>query len=100
LTIILYYFVIICTLSALWNVFWILTTGCTLVFTKLCVPVEVLAFRTLHSILTVSYVVITVVWIGLVLARRRRRGRGRFTSALYASAGVHVKVLVPWTGLS
>jgi hypothetical protein len=81
----------------LWNVSWVLTTGCALIFTTLCVPVEVLAFRTLHPILTVSYVVITVMRIGLVLAmrrRRRRRRRSSFTSAHYAGASFHIKFLI------
>jgi hypothetical protein len=101
MTIVFQYLTFLWTLSTLWNVSWILTTSCTLIFTKLGVPVEVLAFTTLRPILTVSYVVITVIRIGLVLTRRRRRGRrSRSTSANYAGASFHVKVLTLCTALS
>jgi len=53
-----------------------------------------MAFRTLLPILTVSYIVITVIRIGLVFAgRRRRRRRRSSTRAHFASTGLHVKVL-------
>jgi hypothetical protein len=82
----------------LWNVSWFLTTRCALIFTTLCVPVEVPAFRTIHLIFRVPYAVIKVIRIGLVLTRtrwwRRRRGRrSRFTSANYAGASFHIKVM-------
>jgi len=97
MTIILEYLTFLWALSALWNICRILTTSCALIFTTLCVSVEVLAFRTLHPILTVGYVVITVMRIGLVLARRRR---SRFTTARFAGASLHVKVLIFSTVLS
>ena len=68
MTIVFQYLTFLWTLSTLWNVSWILTTSCALIFTVFCLLIEVLLFRTLCLLVAVFNVAAAVGRVLLVFA--------------------------------
>ena len=94
--VILQYFTLVWTLSALWDVSWILAPSCAQIFTTFRVFIEVLTCGTLYPFRTVPYIVVTIIRILLVVAMRRRC---RITASYFAGASCRVKILICSTGL-
>jgi hypothetical protein len=67
------------TLSALWDIIWVLATRCALIFTAPRLTIEMLVLRASCLLVAVLYVIIAVCRILLIFAER-------FARPLFASA--------------